>query len=87
MTPDAELKIADFTADGETNVEKFFENRPPHASLYYATLGGAVNSVNDSVSAPELEARLRGLPIPEKEERFFLQTFESDDGEGGEDEF
>ena len=87
MTPDAELKIADFTADGEANVGKFFENCPTCGKLYYATLGGAVNSVNDSVSAPELEARLLGLPFPEKEERFFLQTFESDDVECGEDEF
>ena len=89
MTPDAELKIADFFADGEVDAKKFFENHRHSGGLNFATLGGAARFIGDSASfaaKPELEARLRGTPIPEAKEEETFDENEPYDAESVEGE-
>ena len=67
MQPDAELKIADFTADGKTDVSKFFacDKRRHPGGMNYSTVGGATRFISETTTDAELEALLRGLPVPE----------------------
>lgn len=67
MQPDAELKIADFTADGKTDVRKFFacDKRRHPGGMNYSTVGGATRFISETTTDAELEALLRGLPVPE----------------------
>ncbi|MBR0226141.1 MAG: DUF1559 domain-containing protein [Thermoguttaceae bacterium] len=68
MRPDQELKIADFTADGQTDVAKFFDSYRHSGGMNYSTPAGRVSFMSETVSAPVLEACLRGTPQPEEEE-------------------
>ena len=88
MTPNKELKIADFLADGEVDAKKFFENHRHNEGLNFATLSGACGIIADFPSfKPALEARLRGTPIPEvKEEKWFSFELDDDEEEDFEDE-
>ena len=69
MKPDAELKIADFIADGAADPDKFLANAPhsgdcDHVELSYARFDGVADLLYDGVAPEELESRLRGLPDP-----------------------
>ena len=68
MTPDQELKIADYTADGKTDVAKFFNSRRHAGGLNYSAPSGRTAFVAETSTEFELEAYLRGLPQPKKEE-------------------
>ena len=68
MTPDQELKIADYTADGKTDVAKFFTSRRHAGGLNYSAPSGRTAFVAETSTEFELEAYLRGLPQPKKEE-------------------
>ncbi|MBR0225691.1 MAG: DUF1559 domain-containing protein, partial [Thermoguttaceae bacterium] len=68
MTPDQELKIADYTADGKTDVKKFFDSCRHSGGMNYSTPSGRTFFVSETASALELEACLRGTPQPKKEE-------------------
>jgi hypothetical protein len=66
MRPDAELKIADFTADGKADVRKFFSGKEKlhGGGMNYSTISGATRFISETTTDAELDARLRGLPVP-----------------------
>ena len=68
MKPDQELKIADFTADGKTDLAKFFGSRRHTGGINYSTPADAVRFISEAEPEAEVEARLRGLPLPKKED-------------------
>ena len=66
MRPDAELQIADFIADGKADVRKFFADKEKlhGGGMDYSTISGATRYISETTTDAELDARLRGLPVP-----------------------